>query len=83
MGLKVRLGLAAAGLALSSMFGVNMLAGVKVSCDWSESVSILTSDWSHVSILTSDWSHVSILSCDWLAAVNTHLQLVTCVNTDL
>ena len=52
MGLKVRLGLAAAGLALSSMFGVNMLAGVKVSCDWSESVLILTSDWSEsVSIL--------------------------------
>ena len=31
MGLKLRMGLAVTGLALSSMFGVNMLAGVKVS----------------------------------------------------
>jgi hypothetical protein len=30
MGLKVRLGLAVSGLFLSSMFGVNMLAGIKV-----------------------------------------------------
>ena len=30
MGLKLRMGLAVTGLALSSMFGVNMLAGVKV-----------------------------------------------------
>ena len=29
MGLKLRMGLAVTGLALSSMFGVNMLAGVK------------------------------------------------------
>ena len=31
MGLKLRMGLAVTGLALSSMCGVNMLAGVKVS----------------------------------------------------
>jgi hypothetical protein len=30
MGLKVRLGLALSGLFLSSMFGVNMLSGIKV-----------------------------------------------------
>ena len=30
MGLKLRMGLALSGLALSSMFGVNMLSGIKV-----------------------------------------------------
>jgi hypothetical protein len=31
MGLKFRLGLAMSGLMLSSMFGVNMLSGIKVT----------------------------------------------------
>ena len=34
MGLKLRMGLALSGLALSSMFGVNMLSGIKVGEDF-------------------------------------------------
>ena len=44
MGLKLRLGLALSGLALSSMFGVNMLAGVKDYVDTTGNIMVDIAD---------------------------------------
>merc|ERR1712121_511783 len=44
MGLKLRLGLAVTGLALSSMFGVNMLAGVKDYVDTTGNIMVDIAD---------------------------------------
>ena len=44
MGLKLRLGLAGLGLALSSMFGVNMLAGVKDYVDTTGNIMVDIAD---------------------------------------
>ena len=44
MGLKLRMGLAVTGLALSSMFGVNMLAGVKDYVDTTGNIMVDIAD---------------------------------------
>jgi len=44
MGLKLRLGLAGLGLALSSMFGVNMLSGVKDYVDTTGNIMVDIAD---------------------------------------
>jgi len=44
MGLKLRMGLAMTGLALSSMFGVNMLAGVKDYVDTTGNIMVDIAD---------------------------------------
>ena len=44
MGLKLRLGLALSGLALSSMFGVNLLSGVKDYVDTTGNIMVDIAD---------------------------------------
>ena len=60
MGLKLRMGLAVTGLALSSMFGVNMLAGVKDYVDTTGNIMVDIADGIG---MVSKVNFVTVLKC--------------------
>ena len=66
MGLKLRLGLAGLGLALSSMFGVNMLSGVKDYVDTTGNIMVDIADGIGMVSKVKRTNKIQIKGLTWL-----------------